>query len=203
EIQRVIPVIQALREISDVAISIDTSKPAVMKLAVESGADLVNDVNALQAENAVDVCAQLNVPVCLMHMQGQPRTMQQQPEYDDVVEDVKKYLQQRISACEVAGIKKHNIIIDPGFGFGKTLAHNLSLLKHLDDFRDLACPLLIGVSRKSMIGAILQAEVDDRLSGSLAAAILAYTKGAGIFRVHDVKPTVDALRICSAMSNAE
>ena len=203
EIQRVIPVIQAVREISDVAISIDTSKAEVMKLAVESDADLVNDVNALQADGALDVCAQLKVPVCLMHMQGEPRTMQHRPEYDDVLVDVKKFLQQRILACEVAGIKKHNIILDPGFGFGKTLEHNLSLLKHLADFSDLDCPLLIGISRKSMIGAILDAEVEDRLSGSLAAVVLAYTKGAGIFRVHDVKPTVDALKICSAMSNAK
>ena len=203
EIQRVIPVIQAVREISDVAISIDTSKPEVMKQAVASGADLVNDVNALQADGALAVCARLNVPVCLMHMQGEPRTMQHQPAYADVLVDVKEFLQQRILACEVAGIKKQHIILDPGFGFGKTLAHNLSLLKHLADFSELDCPLLVGISRKSMIGAILDAEVDDRLSGSLAAAVLAYTKGVRIFRVHDVKPTVEALKICSAMSNAK
>lgn len=203
ELQRVIPVIQSLRKISDVAISIDTSKPEVMERAIESGADLINDVNALQAEGAVEICAQLKVPVCLMHMQGQPRTMQQQPEYNDVVADVKDFLQQRIAACEAAGINKGNIILDPGFGFGKTLQHNLSLLKHLDDFRDLNYPLLVGVSRKSMIGSVLNVEVNDRLSGSLAAVVLAYTRGASIFRVHDVKPTVEVLEICTAMSNAE
>ena len=203
EIQRVIPIIQALRKISDIAISIDTSKPEIMQQAVEAGADLVNDINALQTRGAVDVCAQLNVPVCLMHMQGEPRTMQHQPEYNDVIIDVKNFLQQRITACEVAGIKKQNIILDPGFGFGKALAHNFSLLKHLDEFLDLNYPLLVGISRKSMLGAVLDAEVTDRLSGSLAAAVLAYTRGARIFRVHDVKPTVDALKICSAMSSAK
>ena len=203
EIQRVIPVIKALRALTDVAISIDTSKPDVMKLAVEAGADLVNDVNALKADGALTTCAQLNVPVCIMHMQGEPRTMQQQPKYNDVVVDVKAYLQQRIAACEAAGIQKQNIILDPGFGFGKTLQHNFSLLKHLGALSDLGCALLVGVSRKSMIGAVLNAEVDERLHGSLAAAILAYTRGAKIFRVHDVKPTVDALKICLAMAVAE
>lgn len=203
ELQRVIPVIKAIRENSDIAISIDTSKPEVMQQAVEAGADLVNDVNALNAEGAIEVCAALNIPVCLMHMQGQPRTMQHDPQYKNVVEDIKGYFQQRILLCEQAGIKKDHIILDPGFGFGKTAGHNYSLLKHLDRFLDLGCPLLVGMSRKSMIGHVLDVDVNDRLSGSLAAAVLASTKGGRIFRVHDVKPTVDALKVCAAMSAAE
>ncbi|MCW9015194.1 MAG: dihydropteroate synthase [Gammaproteobacteria bacterium] len=203
EINRVVPVISEIRNNSEIAISIDTSKPEVMRAAVAAGADLVNDVNALRAESAVETCAELAVPVCLMHMQGEPRTMQHSPQYENVVEDVADYLQQRMQACVQAGIKKERIIVDPGFGFGKTLAHNLSLLKHLDALQALGLPLLIGISRKSMIGAILDAEVDQRLHGSVAAAVLAFTRGAKIFRVHDVKPTVDALKVCDAMSNAQ
>ena len=202
EIRRVIPVIEGIRKDSDIAISIDTSKPEVMRAAVGAGADLVNDVNALRAENAVETCAQLKVPVCLMHMQGEPRTMQQDPRYQNVVEDVKLFLQTRADACMAAGIERKDIILDPGFGFGKTLDHNLSLLKHLDELNSLDLPLLIGISRKSMIGTILDAEVNQRLYGSVAAAVLAYTRGAKIFRVHDVKPTVDALKMCEAFSKA-
>ena len=203
ELQRVIPVIEVIRSQSDIAISIDTSKVEVMQAAVKAGADMINDVNALRAEGAVDTCAQLDVPVCLMHMQGEPRVMQKEPHYKNVVEDIKQFLQQRVEACVQAGVKKDHIILDPGFGFGKTLNHNLSLLKHLDEFSELDLPLLIGVSRKSMLGTILNAEVDDRLFGSVAAAVLAHTQGAKIFRVHDVKPTVDALKVCQAVSNAE
>ncbi len=203
ELERVIPVIQGIRKESDVAISIDTSKPEVMAEAIRVGANLVNDVNALQAEGAVKVCAEAGIPVCVMHMQGEPRTMQTNPQYDDVVVDIKKFLMERVEVCVAAGVLKQNIIIDPGFGFGKTLDHNFSLLKHLDQFADLQLPILAGVSRKSMIGKVLNADVDQRLFGSLAAAVLAYTKGAKIFRVHDVKPTVDALKVCKAMNDAQ
>ncbi|MDH5766328.1 MAG: dihydropteroate synthase [Gammaproteobacteria bacterium] len=203
EVQRVIPVIQAIRRQSDIVISIDSSKPEVMKQAVIAGADMVNDVNALQAAGATAICAELDIPVCVMHMQGEPRTMQHNPQYINVVADIKYYLQQRIEACLAAGIRQENIMIDPGFGFGKTLEQNYSLLKHLDAFEELGCPVLVGISRKSMIGTVLGAEVEERVAGSVAAAVLAYTRGGRLFRVHDVKPTVDALRICSAMSVAE
>ncbi|HEY9051664.1 MAG TPA: dihydropteroate synthase [Gammaproteobacteria bacterium] len=204
ELDRVIPIIEAIRKQSEVAISIDTVKPEVMRVAVNAGADLINDVNALQAKDALHTCAELNVAVCLMHMQGEPRTMQNNPRYGNVVGDIKSFLAERIAACEQAGISQDNIIVDPGFGFGKTLEHNLSLLKHLDGFQDLGLPILVGLSRKSMIGKILDADkVDDRLFGSLAAAVLAYAKGARIFRVHDVKPSVDALKVCQAMSAAQ
>ena len=203
ELQRVLPVIDAIREQSDVAISIDTSKVEVMNAAIRAGADMVNDVNALRAQGAIEACAQLAVPVCLMHMQGEPRVMQKSPQYNNVVEDIKFFLQQRIDVCVQAGIKKQHILVDPGFGFGKTIEHNLSLLKHLHALQAMNFPVLVGLSRKSMLGAVLNAEVGDRLYGGLSAAVLAYTKGAHIFRVHDVKPTVDALKICQAVSNAQ
>jgi len=199
EIARVVPVIKALREQSDVCISIDTSKPEVMRAAVQAGASLVNDVNGLRELEALEVCAELDVPVCVMHMQGQPRTMQESPYYDDVLEDVKSFLQQRVKDCLMAGIKQENIIIDPGFGFGKNLQHNLQLLQQLDEFTVLGVPILVGLSRKSMLGLILDSPVEQRLYASVAAAVLAWTKGAKIFRVHDVKPTVDALKVCVAV----
>lgn len=200
EISRVVPVIEKIRQHSSVFISVDTSKSDVMRRAVAAGADMINDVLALQSPGAMEVCAQLRVPVCLMHMQGEPRSMQTNPQYTDVVAEVKAFLQQRIAACIQAGIAQENIVVDPGFGFGKTLEHNLLLLKHLDVFKALSCPVLAGMSRKSMIGKILDAEVNDRLYGSLAAAVLACTRGARIIRVHDVRPTVDALRIFHAVS---
>jgi len=199
EIARVVPVIKTLRKQSDVCISVDTSKPEVMRAAVQAGADLVNDVNGLREPGALEVCAELDVPVCVMHMQGQPRTMQKSPYYDDVLEDVKSFLQQRIQDCLVAGIKQENIIVDPGFGFGKNLQHNLQLLQQLDEFEVLGVPVLVGMSRKSMLGLILGSPVEQRLYASVAAAVLAWTKGAKIFRVHDVKPTVDALKVCVAV----
>lgn len=201
ELQRVIPVIESIRQRSDIAISIDTSKTDVMRAAVMAGANMVNDVNALQAQGAVTACAQLGVPVCVMHMQGEPRTMQTNPQYDNVVDDVKSFLQQRIASCVQGGIEHHNIIIDPGFGFGKTLAHNLLLLKYLNAFSALNLPVLVGLSRKSMLGQMLDVDVDQRLPGSIAAAVLAWTKGARIFRVHDVRPTVDALKVCTFMND--
>ena len=204
ECSRVIPIIEAIREISDIPISIDTSKTEVMQQAISSGASMINDVNALRADGAVELAAKLNVPVCIMHMQGQPRTMQHTPSYVDVVKEVKTFLKERIEVCLKAGIKRSNIIIDPGFGFGKTLEHNLSLFKHLDDFEDLDCPLLVGVSRKSMIGAVLDnAPSDERLNGSITLATLAAWNNANILRVHDVKETAEALKLCQAVKEAK
>lgn len=204
ECQRVIPVIQAIREISDIPVSIDTSKPEVMQQAITAGASMINDVNALRAEGAVELVAKLNVPVCIMHMQGLPRTMQHTPSYKNVVQEVKDFLKQRIDVCVNAGIKHENIVIDPGFGFGKTLEHNLSLFKHLDEFADLDCPLLVGVSRKSMVGHVLNnAPADERLYGSVALATLAAWMNTNILRVHDVKATADSLKLCQAVKEAE
>ena len=202
EIERVVPVIEAIRQQSDIPISIDTSKPEVMRAAVLAGANLVNDVNALRAEGAVACCVELGVPVCLMHMQGEPRTMQQNPEYVDVVSDVRDFLIQRAQTCMDAGIAQSQILLDPGFGFGKTLAHNLQLVARLDELCRLDFPVLIGLSRKSMFGAILDRPVDDRLIGSVVAAVVAYGKGARWFRVHDVAETSDALRVCVAIDQA-
>ena len=199
EIERVVPVVKAIRQQSEIPISIDTSKPEVMKAAVQAGANLVNDVNALQAEGAVECCAELAVPVCLMHMQGEPRTMQQNPEYKDVVIDVRDFLLERAQVCIDAGIAQNQILLDPGFGFGKTLAHNLQLLSRLNEFCELDFPVLVGVSRKSMFGAILDRPVDERVIGSVAAAVIAYGKDARWFRVHDVVETSDALKICAVL----
>lgn len=200
ECQRVIPVIKAIREVSDIPISIDTSKAEVIREAVSAGASMINDVNALRAEGAVEITAKLDLPVCLMHMQGEPRSMQHAPVYTDVVQEVKEFLSQRVEQCLKAGIKRENLIIDPGFGFGKTLEHNLILFKHLGEFTQLDIPLLVGVSRKSMIGAVLDnASTEDRLYGSVALATLAAWLGASILRVHDVKATADALNMCQAV----
>ena len=204
ECRRVIPVIEAIREISDIPISIDTSKTEVMQRAISSGASMINDVNALRADGAVELAANLNVPVCIMHMQGLPRTMQHTPNYKNVVQEVKNFLEERIDVCIKAGIKRSNIIIDPGFGFGKTLEHNLSLFKHLDEFESLGCPLLVGVSRKSMIGSVLnKVSADERLNGSVVLATLAAWNNANVIRVHDVKETTEALKLCSAVKEAK
>jgi len=170
-----------------------------MRAAVEAGANLFNDENRLSEQAALCVCCELGVPVCVMHMQGQPRTMQEASYYEDVIAEVKSYLLQRINECVAAGIKRENIIIDPGFGFGKSLQHNLQLLKCLHKFESLGAPMLVGLSRTSMLGVILGSPVEQRLHASVAAAVLAWTKGAKIFRVHDVKPTVDALKVCVAV----
>ena len=199
EIDRVIPVIRAIRRQSDIPISIDTSKADVMRAAVAEGADMVNDVCALREPGAVETCAELAVPVCLMHMQGEPRTMQQDPRYDDVVRDVADFLQQRVQACVDAGIDRGRIVIDPGFGFGKTLQHNLDLLNRLDAICALQSPVLVGISRKSMLGAVLDKPVSERLYAGLAAAVIAHRQGARLFRVHDVAPTRDALALCDAL----
>ena len=201
ELERVIPVIRALRQQTGMPVSIDTGKPEVMRAAVGEGANMVNDVNALQAKGATETCAELGVPVCLMHMQGEPRTMQQDPQYDDVVQDVAAYLQQRSIECIESGIHRNNIVIDPGFGFGKTLRHNLDLLNRLESISGLELPVLVGISRKSMLGAILDRPVNERLYAGIAAAVIAYQKGARLFRVHDVGPTRDALAVCDALQH--
>jgi len=201
EINRVIPVIEALHHSTDVTISIDTSKPEVMKLAVEAGASIVNDVCALSGDSALETAAMLNVDVCLMHMQGSPRTMQKDPIYNDVVDDIKDFFSQRIEACIAAGITEDKIILDPGFGFGKTLGHNLEILKRFHEFKSFRLPLLAGLSRKSMIGTLLDdRNVDGRIIGSVTGAIIAVQNGADIVRVHDVLETKDALTILGGVS---
>jgi dihydropteroate synthase len=201
ELERVIPVIERIRAETAVPISIDTVKPAVMHAAVAAGADMVNDVMGLRAEGALAAVAELGVPVCLMHMQGEPRTMQKAPTYVDVVADIESFFQQRLEACERAGIDTGRVVLDPGFGFGKTLAHNLALLARFSDLRKLGCPLLAGLSRKSMLGTLTgKTQPSDRVSASVAAALLAAERGAAIVRVHDVEPTVDALKVLEAVS---
>ncbi len=200
ELDRVIPVIETLTSELSVPVSIDTSKPEVMREAATAGAGMINDVCALSAEGAIEAVSELQIPVCLMHMQGEPRSMQQQPLYDDVVAEVSDYLQQRAQACLAAGIPGQYILLDPGFGFGKTLQHNLLLLQNFESLTALGYPLLAGVSRKSMIGQILDERgADQRLYGSLAAAVIAAMKGASILRVHDVRATVDAMRVTAAV----
>lgn len=203
ELNRVVPIIEKIRRQSSVTISVDTSKPEVMKAAVEAGANIINDVRALQEDRALEVASRLGVTVCLMHMQGQPRTMQQKPIYHDVVGEVQHFLMERVSQCLSEGISKHQIWIDPGFGFGKTLQHNLSLLKHLDVFVKSGLPVLVGLSRKSMLGAILNVEPNERLVGSLALAAMAIINGASIIRVHDVLETVQVKKVIEAIESAE
>lgn len=198
EIDRVVPVIESLSHVSDVLISVDSSKPVVMEAAIKAGASMVNDVNALQAEGAIEVCVKYGVPVCLMHKQGDSRTMQQKPDYKNVVEEVSEFLLQRTSSCIDGGIAKQHIILDPGFGFGKTLEHNLLLLKHIDRICSLDFPVMMGISRKSMLGQITGADVDHRLVPGIAASVIAYQKGVRIFRVHDVNETKEALLVCAA-----
>ncbi len=198
ELDRVVPVIEALGKQVDALVSVDTSKPEVMLAAVAAGAGMINDVLALRADGALGVAAKLGVPVCLMHMQGSPMTMQSAPRYDDVVSEVMTFLRERVGACLAAGLPRESLVADPGFGFGKTLEHNLDLLRGLDRFAELGLPVLVGLSRKSLIGQILDKPVEDRLYGSVAAALLAAEHGAHIIRVHDVGPTVDALEVWSA-----
>lgn len=203
ELDRVLPVVERLARDLPIPISVDTSKPEVMREAIAAGAGLINDVRALRLPGAVEVVAASKVPVCLMHMRGEPDTMQQEPRYADVVAEVRTFLAERVRACEIAGIAHNRILIDPGFGFGKTLAHNLSLLRHLDHFVGLAAGVIAGLSRKSMIGLLSNASVDERLSGGLAAAVIAVWQGAHIIRAHDVRETVQALRVCTATLTAE
>jgi dihydropteroate synthase len=204
ELDRVLPVIEAIRSELDCVISIDTCKSQVMKEAVAAGADIINDIKALLDHGAVEVAAAAQVPVCLMHMQGQPRTMQHSPLYQDVVKEVGEFLQQRAEVCIAAGIAKSQIILDPGFGFGKSLQHNYQLLSQLSDLLGLNYPLLVGMSRKSMIGQLVQVPPEERLAGSLACATIAVMKGARIIRVHDVKETVQAVAItCATLFGVE
>ena len=198
ELDRVLPVVEALRHQIDIPISIDTTKPEVMRAAVAAGAAMVNDVNALRAPDALTTAAELGVPVCLMHMQREPRNMQHDPRYNNVVEEVLEFLQARVDAALEAGMSPHKLVLDPGFGFGKSLTHNLELLHHLNQLVGLGYPVLAGLSRKSMLGRIQQSEDEDRLAGSLTLAILARQQGAHIIRAHDVEPTVQALRVLEA-----
>ncbi len=202
ELDRVLPVLEGLRGIP-VPLSIDTYKPAVMRAALAAGASMVNDINALQEPGALQAVASTDAAVCLMHKQGRPATMQQQPDYRDVVAEVRAFLYERVTAVEAAGIARERILVDPGFGFGKTLAHNLQLLHDLEAFRDLGVPLLAGLSRKSMLGAITGREVGERVAASVAAALLAVQRGATIVRVHDVRETVDALKILNALNESK
>jgi len=199
EIERVIPVIEKIRQHSDTAISIDTSKPVVMQAAIDAGASMVNDVNALHAEGAVELCARNQIPVCLMHKQGEPSTMQDRPHYEDAVEEIKQYLIERAKVCIASGLPAEKICIDPGFGFGKTLENNLSLLKEMAQFCALDYPVLVGISRKSMFAMLLGRDVSERLVASTSAVVIAYQKGARFFRVHDVAETCDALKLCEAI----
>ena len=202
ELNRVIPVIEALSGQIKVPISIDTSKPEVMEQAVASGASIINDVNALRAEGAIEMAAKLKSDVCLMHMQGIPRTMQDNPSYDDVVEDIKSFFKERIEACELAGIELSSITLDPGFGFGKNLGHNIALLKNLSEFNEFGVSILAGLSRKSMIGTLLgDKDVDSRMIGSVTAALIAVENGANIIRAHDVEETNDALKVWQQIKN--
>ncbi len=198
ELDRVLPVIEAVAARSSLPLSIDTSKPEVMRGAVAAGAGFINDVQALGVPGAMEAVAELGVPVCLMHMRGEPRSMQDDPVYDDVVAEVHEFLVGRVAACEAAGIPREQLLIDPGFGFGKALAHNLDLLQRLDEFSDIGVPVMIGVSRKSMFHKLLGRGVDERLPGSLAAAVLALERGASMIRAHDVAETVDALKVWQA-----
>jgi dihydropteroate synthase len=199
EVRRILPVIEALAPNLPVPVSIDTSKPAVMRAAVGAGATLINDVRALCEPDALDTAAALDVPVCLMHMQGEPRSMQAAPRYADVVADIRGFLSDRIDACVGAGIGRDRLIVDPGFGFGKSLGHNLDLLRRLDEIASLGVPVLVGISRKSMLGLLTGRDVSGRLAAGLAAALLAAGRGAAILRVHDVAATVDALRVLEAV----
>ena len=195
ELDRVIPIIEAIGAEFDVAVSIDTSKPGVMREAVAAGAAMINDVCALQADGALAAAVELQKPVCLMHMQGQPRTMQAEPRYDNIVDEVIQFLASRVTQCVDKGLGKNLLVVDPGFGFGKTPAHNVELLANLRQLRRIGCPVLIGVSRKSTLGVITGRDVDDLLPASIAAAVVAVMQGAQIVRAHDVAETVDALSV--------
>tara|TARA_R110002096_G_scaffold268308_6_gene462025 strand:- start:5908 stop:6735 length:828 start_codon:yes stop_codon:yes gene_type:complete len=202
ELSRVIPVIEAIRKRSNAVLSIDTSKPQVMAQAIAAGANIINDVYALRQPGAIEMAALLQVPVCLMHMQSKPQTMQIKPDYDNVIDEVKAFFDERINACVSQGIMRDNIILDPGFGFGKNLQHNLTLLSRLNEFSSYRLPILAGLSRKSMLGALLDKDVGDRAAASVTAALLAAIKGAWIVRVHDVAETAEALTIYQAVKNA-
>lgn len=200
ELQRVVPVVEAIASRFEVPVSVDTSTPEVMTAAAAAGAGLINDVRALRRPGALQAAVDSGLPVCLMHMRGEPDTMQQQPHYQNIVAEVADFLGQRVAECRAAGIEREKILLDPGFGFGKTLEHNLELFRGLPQLQQqLGMPLLVGVSRKSMIGAILNRPVEQRMVGSVAAAMLAVQRGASILRVHDVAATADALKILTVI----
>ena len=199
EVDRVVPVIEAIRASLDIPVSVDTSKPGVMRAAVAAGAELINDVRALQVDGALEAASDLQRPVCLMHMKGQPRTMQEDPRYDDVVAEVTQFLRERMAECTRAGLGEELIVLDPGFGFGKTPADNIELLANLRQLLAIGRPLLIGISRKSTLGVVTGREVEQRMPASLAAAVMAVDRGASIVRAHDVAETVDAVRVAAAI----
>ncbi|WP_105900920.1 dihydropteroate synthase [Vibrio gangliei] len=201
ELRRVIPLVKAIRDVSDVWISIDTSKAEVMKQSLEHGADFINDIRSLSEPGALDVVAEYGVPVCIMHMQGQPKNMQDNPDYQDVLNDVDAFLTRRIEECVAAGIDRENIIIDPGFGFGKTVEHNYQLLAHLEHFHHYKLPILAGMSRKSMVSNALNKPTKECVVGSVICATIAAQKGAQILRVHDVVETQDAMRILEMVAS--
>lgn len=206
ELERVIPLLENIRLSCDargVPISVDTRKPVVMCAAIAAGASMINDINALRAPGAIEALSEGSAAVCLMHMQGEPSTMQHSASYDDVVADVAAFLAERASACVAAGIDRHRIVLDPGFGFGKTVEHNLTLLRRLSEIAALGYPLLAGLSRKSTIGVLTGRNIDDRMAGSVAAALAAVARGAGIVRVHDVRETADALKVWSAVQGEQ
>ncbi|MEJ1226024.1 dihydropteroate synthase [Pseudomonas sp. CCNWLW56] len=203
ELERVAPIVERIHRELDVIISVDTSTPAVMRESARLGAGLINDVRALRRDGALDAAAATGLPVCLMHMLGEPGTMQDDPRYGDVTREVGEFLAERLKQCVSAGIPAEKIVLDPGFGFAKTLAHNLSLFKHMEALHALGRPLLVGVSRKSMIGNALGRPVGERLYGGLALAALAVTKGARLLRVHDVAETMDIVRMIAAVESAE
>lgn len=198
EAERVIPVVAAIARESDVWISVDTSKALVIREAANAGAHILNDIRSFSEPGALQAAAHSGLPVCVMHMQGEPRTMQQAPHYQNVVREVYTYLEAQVARCVAAGIEKNHIILDPGFGFGKTLAHNYQLLDKLDLFHNLGLPVLAGMSRKSMIGQLMDVPPDERVAGSVACAVIAAMKGAQIIRVHDVKETVQAMKVVEA-----
>lgn len=203
ELERVAPIVEAISRELDVVISVDTSTPAVIRETARLGAGLINDVRALRRDGALDAAVATGLPVCLMHMRGEPTDMQDDPHYDDLVGEVTAFLRERMDACIRAGIAIEKIILDPGYGFAKTLDHNLSLFKHMEVLHGLGRPLLVGVSRKSMIGKILGKPVDQRLYGALALAAMAMMQGARILRVHDVAETVDVVRMIAAVESAK
>lgn len=203
ELERVIPVVEAIAQRFEVWISVDTSKADVITEAARMGAHIINDVRSLSEPGALAAAAATGLPVCLMHMQGEPRTMQQAPAYQDIVSEVDAYFVEQLARCEAAGIKKENLLLDPGFGFGKNLSHNYELLARLSEFHHFDLPLLVGMSRKSMIGQLLNVGPGQRLTGSLACAVIAAMQGARIIRVHDVKETVEAMRVVEATQRAK
>lgn len=203
ELERVVPVVEAIAQRFEVWISVDTSQPEVITACANAGAHIINDIRSLQLPGALEAAAATQLPICLMHMQGEPKTMQQAPQYKNVLSDVDAFFVQHIARCEAAGIDKSRLLLDPGFGFGKNLAHNYQLLAHLADYHHLGLPLLVGMSRKTMVGQLLNVGPTQRLNGSLACAVIAAMQGAHIVRVHDVKETVEAMRVVEATLSAK